>query len=161
MSSGSSSDEDEKSRFLEAAVTAKDVCSRQSAGPEKQTSSQKTESASVLDISVDCQKYLAKSLQNTLDRQIKEVQVETKCYEPGSSSGIKLFSDSSIELNGIQDDQHLQRPRKRHKPASKKISDDMLAAVAVTPDWVLKHSGIVKHDGDATKCNKPKKAEDT
>uniref|UniRef100_A0A131Y602 Uncharacterized protein n=1 Tax=Ixodes ricinus TaxID=34613 RepID=A0A131Y602_IXORI len=160
MSSESSSDEDEKNRFLEAAVTAKDVFSRKSGDAETQGSSQKAGNARPLDISEDCQKYLAKSLQKTLDRKLKEVEVEADCYEPDSSSGIKLFSDSSIELNDVQEDRHVQCPRKRPK-LPPKISDDMLAAVAVTPDWVLKHSGIVKHSDDATKCKKSKNTSDT
>ncbi|CAN8016221.1 unnamed protein product [Ixodes persulcatus] len=159
MSSDSSSDEDEKNRFLEAAVTAKDVFSRKSGEAKTLGSSQKAGNARPLDISEDCQKYLAKSLQNTLDRKLKEVQVEADCYEPDSSSGIKLFSDSSIELNDVLEDRHVH-PRKRPK-LPPKISDDMLAAVAVTPDWVLKHSGIVKHSDDAMKRKKSNNTSDT
>lgn len=148
MSSDSSDDEHERQRFQEAAVTAKQVLKQGQLEPERDTSV--SSNGGLLDVSADCQRFLAKSLSNTLDRQIKEVRVEPTSYDADENFGIRLFSSSSVELTSTPENETQERPRKKHKHRTKeKISEDMLAAAAVTPGWVLKHSGIAKHDSAA------------
>uniref|UniRef100_A0A023FR64 Protein CUSTOS n=1 Tax=Amblyomma cajennense TaxID=34607 RepID=A0A023FR64_AMBCJ len=139
--SDSSSDESDE-RLREAVVTAKDIVNKK---PQKcvqeSLDASNDHGTSITDLSLECRQYLAKSLSNSLDKHIKIVDRQVDVQDYDESLGIKLFTDSTVELVEVEEPE-VERPRKKHKKSKEKVTDDMLAAVAVTPEWVLKQSGI-------------------
>ncbi|KAH8041988.1 hypothetical protein HPB51_019729 [Rhipicephalus microplus] len=147
--SDSSSDENDE-RLREAAVTVNDIFAKKQGQKKSQesvlesTGSSGDAGTTITDLSVECRQFLAKSLSNTLDKKIKLVDKPLEIPDKENSTGkwrIKLFTDSTVHLVEIEEPQ-VQRPRKKHKKSKEKITDDMLAAIAVTPEWVLQQSGI-------------------
>uniref|UniRef100_A0A6G5AE19 Protein CUSTOS n=1 Tax=Rhipicephalus microplus TaxID=6941 RepID=A0A6G5AE19_RHIMP len=144
--SDSSSDENDE-RLREAAVTVNDIFAKKQGQKKSQesvlesTGSSGDAGTTITDLSTECRQFLAKSLSNTLDKKIKLVDKPLEIPDKENSTGIKLFTDSTVHLVEIEEPQ-VQRPRKKHKKSKEKITDDMLAAIAVTPEWVLQQSGI-------------------
>ncbi|XP_037566657.1 uncharacterized protein LOC119446319 [Dermacentor silvarum] len=144
--SDSSSDESD-ARLREAAVTVQDIFAKKPGQKKPQESVQEINDATkdtgttITDLSAECRQFLAKSLSNNLDKQIKIVDKHLEIQDNDNSTGIKLFTDSTVELVELEEPE-VQRPRKKHKKSKEKVTDDMLAAIAVTPEWVLQRSGI-------------------
>ncbi|KAL3185904.1 hypothetical protein MRX96_028780 [Rhipicephalus microplus] len=144
--SDSSSDENDE-RLREAAVTVNDIFAKKQGQKKSQesvlesTGSSGDAGTTITDLSAECRQFLAKSLSNTLDKKIKLVDKPLEIPDKENSTGIKLFTDSTVHLVEIEEPQ-VQRPRKKHKKSKEKITNDMLAAIAVTPEWVLQQSGI-------------------
>uniref|UniRef100_L7M0F5 Protein CUSTOS n=1 Tax=Rhipicephalus pulchellus TaxID=72859 RepID=L7M0F5_RHIPC len=144
--SDSSSDENDE-RLREAAVTVNDIFAKKQGQKKSQESVRESNDASgdtgttITDLSAECRQFLAKSLSNTLDKKIKIVDKHLEIQDNDDSTGIKLFTDSTVQLVEIEEPE-VHRPRKKHKKSKEKITDDMLAAIAVTPEWVLQQSGI-------------------
>ncbi|KAL1440647.1 hypothetical protein MTO96_009202 [Rhipicephalus appendiculatus] len=144
--SDSSSDEND-ARLREAAVTMNDIFAKKQGQKKSPESVRESNDASgdtgttITDLSAECRQFLAKSLSNTLDKKIKIVDKHLDIQDNDNSTGIKLFTDSTVQLVEIEEPE-VQRPRKKHKKSKEKITDDMLAAIAVTPEWVLQQSGI-------------------
>lgn len=141
--SDTSSDECDE-RLREAAVTANDIVKKRPPKSVPETGDAfKNEGTNITDLSAECRNFLAKSLSNSLDKQIKVVSRETETQDHECDTGIRLFTDSTVQVVDIEEPQVQQR-RKKHKKSREKVTDDMLAAVAVTPEWVLGQSGIKK-----------------
>lgn len=139
--SDSSSDESDE-RLREAVVTAKDIINKKPQKcPQQSSDASNDHGTNITDLSSECRQYLAKSLSSNLDKQIKIVDRQIDVQDHDDSLGIKLFTDSTVELAEVEHPE-VERPRKKHKKSKEKITDDMLAAVAVTPEWVLQRSGI-------------------
>uniref|UniRef100_A0A023G5T3 Protein CUSTOS n=1 Tax=Amblyomma triste TaxID=251400 RepID=A0A023G5T3_AMBTT len=139
--SDSSSDESDE-RLREAVVTANDIVGKKPHRCVQESSDASNDhGTSITDLSLECRQYLAKSLSTSLDKQIKIVDRHIDIQDKDESLGIKLFSDSTVELVEAEQPE-VERPRKKHKKSKQKVTDDMLAAVAVTPEWVLQQSGI-------------------
>ncbi|KAH6931914.1 hypothetical protein HPB50_001466 [Hyalomma asiaticum] len=144
--SDSSSDENDE-RLREAAVTVNDIFAKKQGQKKQKQSVQESMDATtdtgtaITDLSAECRQFLAKSLSNTLDKKIKIVDKHLEVQDNDNSTGIKLFTDSTVKLVEVEEPE-VPRPRKKHKKSKEKITDDMLAAIAVTPEWVLQHSGI-------------------
>ncbi|KAK8780302.1 hypothetical protein V5799_018355 [Amblyomma americanum] len=140
--SDSSSDESDE-RLREAVVTAKDIVNKK---PQKcfqgSLDASNDHGTSITDLSLECRQYLAKSLSSSLDKHIKIVDRQVDVQDYDESVGIRLFTDSTVELVEVEQPE-VERPRKKHKKSKEKVTDDMLAAVAVTPEWVLQQSGIL------------------
>ncbi|XP_075541348.1 uncharacterized protein LOC142575686 isoform X1 [Dermacentor variabilis] len=144
--SDSSSDESDE-RLREAAVTVQDIFAKNPGQKKPQESVQENNDATkdtgttITDLSAECRQFLAKSLSNNLDKKIKIVDKHIEIHDDDNNTGIKLFTDSTVELVELEEPE-VQRPRKKHKKSKEKVTDDMLAAIAVTPEWVLQQSGI-------------------
>ncbi|XP_070390222.1 uncharacterized protein [Dermacentor albipictus] len=144
--SDSSSDESDE-RLREAAVTVQNIFAKSPVQKKPQESVQENNDATkdtgttITDLSTECRQFLAKSLSNNLDKKIKIVDKHFEIQGDDNSTGIKLFTDSTVELVELEEPE-VQRPRKKHKKSKEKVTDDMLAAIAVTPEWVLQQSGI-------------------
>ncbi|XP_049270518.1 uncharacterized protein LOC119389867 [Rhipicephalus sanguineus] len=140
--SDSSSDENDE-RLREAAVTVNDIFAKKQGQKSVQESNDACgdTGTTITDLSTECRQFLAKSLSNTLDKKIKIVDKHLEVQDNDDSTGIKLFTDSTVQLVEIEEPE-VQRPRKKHKKSKVKITDDMLASIAVTPEWVLQQSGI-------------------
>lgn len=141
--SDSSSDECDE-RLREAAVTADAIVKKRPPKSVPDTGdASKDEGTNITDLSAECRNFLAKSLASTLDKQIKVVSRETgPPQDDQCDSGIRLFTDSTVQVVDIEEEPQVQPRRKKHKKSKEKVTDDMLAAVAVTPEWVLGQSGI-------------------
>ncbi|XP_065304618.1 uncharacterized protein [Dermacentor albipictus] len=112
-----------------------------SIGVQENNDATKDTGTTITDLSTECRQFLAKSLSNNLDKKIKIVDKHFEIQGDDNSTGIKLFTDSTVELVELEEPE-VQRPRKKHKKSKEKVTDDMLAAIAVTPEWVLQQSGI-------------------
>lgn len=139
--SDSSSDECDE-RLREAAITADAIVKKRPPKSVPETGGAlNDEGTNITDLSAECRNFLAKSLASSLDKQIKVVSRETETQDQQCDTGIRLFTDSTVQVVDIEEPQ-VQPRRKKPKKSKEKVTDDMLAAVAVTPEWVLGQSGI-------------------
>ncbi|XP_064461228.1 uncharacterized protein LOC135371131 [Ornithodoros turicata] len=148
--SSDSSDEEESARLREAAVSSSSLKSKASRmrGEDNEN--------------FEYKEYIQKCLFENIEKQILEVRGDEPPCKGTVDSGIRLLSDSTVDLDPTSTSTETASTcRKRPKLTSvPEATEEMLASVAVTPEWVMKQSGThppAKESTDHIKHKKRKK----
>ncbi|CAL8077968.1 unnamed protein product [Orchesella dallaii] len=110
-----------------------------------------------LNVTPECQKFIAKQLSKTLEKNLKGVSPPLPSFETQEEAdmGIKLFATSQVHITAKDLEENKNPPKKQRKPKVKKKKDkhkngtshsadsssdseeERLKSVAVSAEWVL------------------------